>query len=227
MKVSGAGTPTTTFINTIYQGIVKQKLMDYEDSQLENKYPAFKSLIQEYRDGILVFEIMQNEVWKKASEDSTGIKNYFDSHREDFTYPIRYKGELYKCKDKATAKEVYNMISSDTMSYGKIQEIINADSQLNLIVKTQTFNSESTEAFKKGKKVRSFNTGLNKIFAANGEYYVFKVDEVMEPRQRVFTEAKGLVTAAYQNQLEKSWLESLRKKYTIEIKKDALYNVGS
>ena len=88
---------------------------------LESKYPEFKSLIQEYRDGILVFEIMQNEVWKKASEDTTGIKNYFEAHRSEYTYPIRYKGELYKCKDKATASKVYKMIESDTMSYGKIQ----------------------------------------------------------------------------------------------------------
>jgi peptidyl-prolyl cis-trans isomerase SurA len=226
LKVPGKGTPIKKFVEDQYAYVIQKELLDYEDTQLEKKYPEFKSLIQEYRDGILVFEIMQNEVWKKASEDTTGIKNYFESHRSDFTYPIRYKGELYKCKDKATAKRVYNMIKSDTMSYGKIQEVINENSSLNLIVKTQTFNSETTESFKKGKKIRKFKSGLNKAYAFNDEYYIFKVEEIMQPRQREFNEAKGLVTAAYQNQLEQDWLKSLREKYNIEVKQEALYTVG-
>lgn len=215
-----------SFVKEQYKIYIDNEITKYEDSMLESKYPEFKSLIQEYRDGILVFEIMQNEVWKKASEDTSGIKKYFDEHRSEYTYPVRYKGELYKCKDKATAKRVSKMIKSDTMSYGKIQEVINENSTLNLIVKTQIFNSETTEAFKDGDKIRTFNTGMNKTFVYNGEYYIFKVEEVMQPRQREFKEAKGLVTASYQNELEKNWIKSLRDKYTIEIKHDALYSVG-
>mgnify|MGYP000102940262 FL=1 len=96
-------------------------------------------------------------------------------------------------------------------------------------MKKHTFNSETTEAFKKGKKGKKslkFKKGLNKIFSRNDEYYVFNVEEVWAPRNREFKEAKGLVTAAYQNQLEKDWLEKLRKEHKIEIQHDALYAVG-
>ena len=79
---------------------------------------------------------------------------------------------------------------------------------------------------KKGKKVRTFETGLNKIFKRNDQYYVFKVSEVLEPRRREFTEAKGLVTAAYQNLLEQEWLAELRKNHKIEVNYDNLYKVG-
>ena len=222
----GKARPFKDFIEEQFKFWSTNELMKYEDSKLEEKYPEFKSLIQEYQDGILVFEIMQNEIWDKASKDTIGILKYWNEHRSDFTYPIRYKGELFKCKDKETAESVNTLVKSDTLSFGQIQDIINENSQLNLIVKKHTFNSETTEAFKKGKKYRSFTTGVNKIFEKNGEYYVFKVEEVMQPREREFKEAKGLVTAAYQNQLEKDWLAQLRTSHTIEVHSDALYAVG-
>ena len=228
LSFSNAGTPRPVkdFVDEQYEIWSNLKLTEYEDSKLEEKYPEFKSLIQEYRDGILVFEIMQNEIWNKASSDSAGIMDYYKAHREDFKYPLRYKGELYKCKDKATAEKVYELAQVDTLSYGIIQEMVNEESTLNLTVKTHTFNSETTEAFKKGKKTRKFKKGVNKIYEYGGEYYVFKVTEVLQPRLREFEEAKGLVTAAYQNELEKEWLKSLREKHTIEIHHDALYAVG-
>lgn len=227
LKFQNAGKPRPMkeFIEEQFRIWENMKLTEYEDSRLEDKYPDFRALIQEYRDGILVFEIMQNEIWNKASNDSAGIANYYENHKSDFTYPVRYKGELYKCIDKATAQKVYEMVQSDTLTYGQIQDIINENSTLNLVVKTHTFNSETTDAFKKGKKIRKFKKGLNKIFERKGEYYVFKVAEVLEPREREFKEAKGLVTAAYQNQLEEEWLIELRKKHEIEVHYDALYSV--
>ena len=229
LSVNGQKTSVQAYIETQFTAYENASILKYEDTQLERKYPEFRSLIQEYRDGILVFEIMQNEIWNKASEDTVGIKKYFEAHKSDFTFPTRYKGELYKCKDKETAKEVYALVASDSLTFGQIQERINKDSQLNLIVKKHTFNSETTEAFKKGKKGKKslkFKKGLNKIFSRNDEYYVFNVTEVLEPRNREFKEAKGLVTAAYQNQLEKDWLAKLRTEHKIEIQHDALYAVG-
>ena len=230
--------PMKKFITDQFNIWSTNELMKYEESKLEEKYPDFKALIREYREGILLFEIMQNEVWDKASSDTTGIKKYYESHKSEFTYPARYRGELYKCKDQETAQKVLKLVEEDSLTFGQIQDVINANSQLNLVVKTHTFNSETTEAFvlkegketKKGKKknkVRKFNQGVNKIFEKDGEFYVFNVTEVMQPREREFKEAKGLVTAAYQNQLEKEWIDQLRSKYTLEIHHDALYAVGN
>lgn len=242
-----------------YNDMVKEWVVKYEDSQLERKYPEFKSLIQEYADGILVFEIMQDEIWKKASKDTTGIKNYYEAHKADFTYDTRYKGDLYTAKDKKTAKAIVKMIKAGTESKQIIEEL-NQDSELNAKVRNQVYNSETTEAFKVRKplkvipkisddsdeatqqkykeqvkkakakhtryKLKSFNNGLNKPYKNAGVYYVFDVEETMAPRGREFSEARGLVTAAYQNQLEKEWLEALRKKYTIKVHETALYGLG-
>lgn len=235
------------YVRAKYDEYTKGQLLMYEDSKLESKYPEFKSLMQEYRDGILVFDVMQNEIWNKASKDSAGIRNYFDTHRSEFVYPIRYKGELYRCIDKATADKVVGYIKSDTMDYAKIQAAINTSSELTLMIKRNTFNSETTEAFRiekkakpakestdpckktkaaKAPKYRKFVVGLNKTFVYRGEYYVFDVEEVMPPRERDFTEAKGLVTAAYQNQMEAEWLKALRERYAVVVNTDVLYGLS-
>ena len=225
-NAGGKKAPIKPYITQEFDAWATQKLIEYEDSQLEKKYPDFRNLIKEYRDGILVFEIMQNEIWNKAAKDTTGIKAYFEAHRDDFTYPLRYKGQLYKCKNKEIASRVYELLQSDTLSYGQIQQMVNENSQLNVTVKSQAFSTETTEEFKKGKKIRKFKTGINKVFEHEGSFYVFKVEEILKPRKREFSEAKGLVTAAYQNQLEKEWLASLREKYEIEIVHDHLYKLG-
>ncbi len=219
-----------TFVTGMMERMVTEEITRYEDSQLESKYPEFKSLIREYRDGILVFEIMQDEIWKKASKDTTGIKGYYDAHRNDFTYPVRYRGELYSCKDKATSKAISKLLKQGELSSSEIKQSINQTSALNVDVRSQVFNSETTEAFtitkKNGKtKMKTFKKGVNKAYKNKGTYYLLNVQEVMEPRQREFNEAKGLVTAAYQNELEQKWLEELRKKYSYEIHEEILYGL--
>ncbi|MBI3136783.1 MAG: peptidyl-prolyl cis-trans isomerase [Bacteroidetes bacterium] len=236
------------YIRKRYDQFVKSEILKYEDSQLESKYPEFKALMQEYRDGILVFDVMQNEIWNKASKDTAGIRSYYETHKAEFVYPVRYKGDLYRCMDKETANRVVAYLESDTMDYAKIQMAINTTSELTLMIKRNTFNSETTEAFRiekkqkeeaadadpckkskpaKAPKYRKFKAGLNKMFVYKDEYYVFDVEEVMAPRGRDFTEAKGLVTAAYQNELEATWLKSLRDRYAVVVNNDVLYGLSA
>ncbi len=217
------------FAKEAYDAFVNAEISKYEDAQLERKYPAFKSLIQEYSDGILVFEIMQKEIWDKASADTVGIRNYYEAHKSDFPFPVRYDGTLYRCRTKDIAKQVLTYLGNDTMTYDKIQTAVNGDHSLNCVVKDQVFNSETTDAFrieKKGKVTyRTFIKGTNKTYLWNKEYCIMDVREILPPRLREFHEAKGLATAAYQTQKEKEWLEQLHKKYTIEIMTDVLHAI--
>ena len=261
-------TNVETYVKSLYDQMVNEYIVRYEDSVLEQKHPEFKSLIQEYADGILVFEIMQNEIWRKASKDSAGIRNYYESHRADFTYPVRYKGQLYTCKDKATANAIVKLVEGGKLTSQEVVQTVNKDSQLNAKVKSQIFNSETTDAFKVRKpmknidkpelpkgaddaakaayekemaaynkkvakakakyskyKMKTFNKGINKPYKSENLYYVMNVEEIHEPRNREFDEAKGLVTAAYQNQLEKEWLAELRKKYSIKVHTENLHSL--
>lgn len=215
----------STYINAKYDAFVNSEIIKYEDTQLERKYPAFKRLMQEYQDGILIFEIMQNEIWTKASKDTAGLSNYYNTHKEEFMYPIRYKGTMYTCMNKKISKQVLSLMNANNYTTAQIRDSINGNSTLNLKTKKSTFNSITTPEFKdKKNKIRTFEIGLNKPYKFNSAVCIFEVEEILEPSQRKFSEAKGLVTAAYQNELQNKWITELRSKSNIVINKEVLYS---
>lgn len=221
------------YLNNKYNDYVNAKVLEYEDTQLEKKYPKFKTQMQEYEDGVLIFEIMQKQIWNKASQDSAGLRNYYETHKSDFIYPIRYKGTLYTCKDKEIAGKIYAMLQAGEKAEDIVKKI-NADSELNSKYKTSTFNSKTTQEFiilkkklfskDKKKKYKTFTKGINKPYKNGDSYYVMVVNEILQPEQRQFDDSKGLVTAAYQDVIQEEWLSELRKKADIKINKKVLYS---
>lgn len=212
------------YINNKYNAFVSSEITKYEDTQLESKYPAFKKLMQEYNDGILIFEIMQNEIWTKASKDTAGLANYYETHKSEFMFPLRYKGTMYTCMNKKVSKRVMALLNANNYTTAQISDSINGNTTLNVQTKTTTFNSNSTPEFKTKKgDIRTFEIGVNKKYKYNSAYYIFDVEEILQPSQREYKEAKGLVTAAYQNKLQKEWIGRLRAKSKIVINKEVLY----
>ena len=58
----------------------------YADEHLEEKYPELKNLVQEYHDGILLFEVSLREVWDKAAKDTAGLENFFKANKKKYTW---------------------------------------------------------------------------------------------------------------------------------------------
>ncbi|MFD1552626.1 hypothetical protein DNU06_16665 [Putridiphycobacter roseus] len=198
-------------------------ILNYEDSQLESKYPDFKNLMREYEEGVLIFEIMQNEIWNKATKDTVGLKNYYEKNKNNFTYPDRYKGTLYKCKDKTTAKKAIKLLKNKKLTNAEIQDSLNKSSTLNVDFKKGTFNKDQDEFISDKGKAIKFKEGKSKCYKKGGEYYIFNNEAFLPSSVRKFSEAKGLATAGYQNELQEKWLADLKAKADIEINKTVLF----
>ncbi len=80
----------------------EQRLTDFEKANLDTKYPEYRSLVREYRDGILLFQLMDEKVWSKAIEDTTGLKTYFEGHKDEYKWGQRLDATLISAADKAT-----------------------------------------------------------------------------------------------------------------------------
>jgi peptidyl-prolyl cis-trans isomerase SurA len=201
----------------------KEAILAYEEAQLTKKYPEYKALLNEYHDGILLYEIMTDKVWNKAIKDTVGLKGYFESNRENYKWGNRTDAVVYECLNQKIADEVSKMLKNDTINSKHVLDKINKDSELNLRVRTNKFDNETTAFIKD----RSLKVGLNPSFELEGKIYVIKVTELLSPRNKEFNEAKGAVTSDYQNYLEKAWLNELTKKYPITIKETVLYSLGN
>lgn len=210
-------------VKQLYQQWEKNEILAYEEALLPAKYPAYKALIQEYHDGIILYEIMQDQVWNKAVKDTAGLRAFFMENRSKYAWSNRLDATVYECKDEYIAVQVYGMlVQSDTINSKAVLEVINKDSELNLKVRMNKFEIAQTPYLQQ----RNFTPGLNPVYLMDGKWYVVKVAAVLAPAPKEYNEAKGLATSDYQTYLEKKWLEALRSKHKIVINEDVLYQIG-
>jgi peptidyl-prolyl cis-trans isomerase SurA len=209
-------------VATQYINWEKSAILEYEERLLSAKYPDYKALINEYHDGILLYEVMSDKVWNKAVKDTAGLRAYFLANRDKYMWPARLEATVYECLSKGVANEVAAMIVNDTITSKHVIEKVNKDSELNLKVKMNKFDPETT-AFMKGKPLAM---GVNNTYEFDGKLYVVKVTNMLPVMRKEFNEAKGSATSDYQNFLEKNWLDSLTSKYKVKVNKKVLYNLG-
>lgn len=209
-------------VNTQYKNWEKAAILEYEETQLERKYPEFKALMQEYHDGILLYEVMTDKVWNKASRDTVGLEAFYTQNKAKYQWEERADAMVYECLNNDIANSVYKMIQNDTINSKHVIEKINKDSELNLRVRTNKFEIVNTP-YLKGQNLKK---GVNKPYEYEGKFYVVKVDKLIPAGPKELTEAKGVITSDYQNQLEKDWMEELYKKHPIVVHENVLYNLG-
>ena len=210
------------YLNQLFVQFEKESCLDYMDKNLENQFPEFKDLIQEYHDGILLFNLTDEKVWTKAVIDSVGLQQYFDNNRKNYMWDERVDATVYKLKDKSISDKVLSIIKENDND-GDIAKKLATDS----INSVQIIPGK----FEKGdnKYIDSVNWEVGLSNAINSDVEdltVFvKINEIIPPQQKELNEARGLVTADYQGFLEQEWIEQLKVKYPVTINEKALNSI--
>lgn len=214
--------PIRDYVNKEYKEWQDEVIMTDEKGRLEEKYPAYKSLVQEYTDGILLYEIMKDKVWDKAIKDSTGLQAYYENNIGKYQWPERIEGTIYSSVDKENLIEAELLSQIDTLSMRDILKKINTDSELNLKAEHGKFIQNDKEPLV-GRKLK---VGNSEIFQFGDKYYFVKIDEVIPAGPKELYETRGAVIQDYQEELESNWLEELSKKHKVTINKEVLYKIG-
>lgn len=203
-----------TAINNLLKVFQDKCVLDYEDSQLEKKYPSFANLMQEYRDGILLFEISNRMVWEKATNDKEGIEEFFKKNKKNYKWDTpHFRGIVVHCTNDSVEKPLKKMFKKTDFEKWNIEA-------------NKAYNTDSVKVIKVEKGI--FVKGDNKYvdyFKFKGEAfkqpkdfpYTFVYGKMLKKGPEVYTDMRGPVAADYQNYLEKEWIEQLRKKYSDKI----------
>ncbi|MDR2057669.1 MAG: peptidylprolyl isomerase [Dysgonamonadaceae bacterium] len=210
-----------TLSTEILQDFVKNYeyylLQQAESKSLESKYPEFKNLMQEYHDGILLFEVSNNEVWAKSSSDTLGLTEFFEKNKAKYAWDKpHYKGYVVLLKDAKDKKKIQKSIA-----------------QLDPDASAQYLHDNYKDLIKieKGLFVQGENSFVDQIIFESGNASLpedfsdfFLIGKLLSAPE-VYTDARGLVITDYQDYLEKEWLETLNKKYPVIIYPDVLNTV--
>jgi peptidyl-prolyl cis-trans isomerase SurA len=218
-------------VTDMYKQFVDENLLAYEENNLGKKHADYRSLLQEYRDGILLFDLTDKKVWSKAVKDTVGLKEFYDSHKEKYMWDERVQATVYTCKNDSIANAVKALLNpppakkkkkdkdaDKVLTESEILAKINQQSQLNLRIEHGKFSKGENEAVDKSGK----NSGISPNMSIGKQSFFVNVEKILAPEPKTLSEAKGLITADYQNVLEKQWIETLRKKYKVEINRDVL-----
>ncbi|MBD2767069.1 peptidylprolyl isomerase [Hymenobacter sp. BT664] len=108
-----AGAQPLFIMQQLYDQYVEQSLIDFEKNSLENKYEDYRMLVKEYRDGILLFQLMDEKVWSKAIEDSVGLKKYFAENQAKYQWDQRVQGSVVSAATAALRDQVQQFYGKD------------------------------------------------------------------------------------------------------------------
>ena len=206
----------------MYKTWVDERLVSYEDGLLEGKYPEFKNLLREYRDGILLFDLTDQKVWSKAVKDTSGLKDFYEKNKNNYLWAERAEVTTYKCLNAKVAAEVRKLLKLNK-SEKEIVEAVNKTSQLNVSVENVTYlkgeNKDVDANWKKGVAEKDIkNEKEDKVL-------VLVVNKVLPKSPKQLNECRGMVTADFQNYLESEWLSYLKKKYIVKVNEDVLSSI--
>lgn len=205
--------------------LTKEDVINNKMKELEAKDPSLKYLIQEYHDGLLLYEISNRTIWEKAANDEKGLEEYFKKNKKKYYWDEpRYKGMVYHVKQKDDVEAVRDCVKD--LPFNKWAEVLrstfNNDSILRIRVEKGVFK-EGDNAFI-DKMVFKKDTTVNQLkdFPIDAVY-----GKLLKKKPDDYTDVKGLVTADYQEMLEEQWITELRKKYPVEINYEVLKTVNN
>ncbi len=213
-----------SFLNEKFNQYIDDMCLNYEDNKLETKYPEFKALMKEYRDGIMLFELTDKKVWSKAIQDTTGLKEFYEPNKTKYMWDQRLDASIYTCKDESVAKAARKLVKSfvkGSITEADLLKKINTDSIPVLKIEHKKFVKGDNAIIDSVKWEKGVSPNMQKY----GKIVFVVVHNLLAPEPKSIKEAKGLITADYQNYLEKEWIEQLRKKYPYQVNKDVFESI--
>jgi len=202
-------------VTNSYNDFINTRIYNYHNENLESEYPEFKNIVQEYREGLLLFELMEKEIWRKSKTDTIGLKSYYNKNKINYFWKKRIEAVVVTSETKKAAKNVRKLLKSN-VTLKQLKE-----SQKSSVVSEGIYELTDKELPKK----YSADIGVSKIYKHNNQYVVVKGIKEVLPKQQLLDEVKGRVINDYQTQIEKDWLLSLASKYKVEVNKSVLESV--
>jgi peptidyl-prolyl cis-trans isomerase SurA len=215
--------PLGTLVERKSAELINQELLDYEKGQLETKYPDFKYLMEEYHDGILLFNIMDSMVWSKAVSDTGGLRNFYHLHRNDYLWKERADVSLYTLQDQTYLKSTRKLArkrADMNMTAAEMRKAVCSQDTMPCIEITDRLYEPGELpagiAWEKG--------SISEV-QGNNNIQLFVVNRILPPGPKSFGEIRGQITADYQNYLDQQWITTLRARYPVVINNSVLQQI--
>ena len=201
----------------LFDKFISTSILEYYRKHLNEFNSTFKHQMQEFKEGNMLFEIMERKVWTKASNDSVELKKYYNAHKGNYKWINSATVLSFNCMDLKIAKDAIEAIKT-----GKNWKEITENSEGKIQSDSGRYELSQIQLPAKATLVKGLISTPITNSGDNTASFVQVLQLFPDNEQRSFNEAKGLVINDYQNYLEDKWIVELKKKYTIKVNEDVL-----
>jgi peptidyl-prolyl cis-trans isomerase SurA len=208
---SRPGESVVMIVNGLFKKYSDEEALKYEEGQLEKKYVDFRNLMQEYHDGILLFDLTDKKVWTKAVTDTTGLDRFHEENKNKYMWKERVKVYTYTFVDAKAKKEGLKLANA-----GKSQDEIKAKVNKKIAGSVVVTENKYEQTDPQGEKLWG-KKGVVDVQDEANSFKFYVVEGVVAPEPKALKDARGIVTSDYQTYLEKAWITELRAKYPVTV----------
>ncbi|WP_417871994.1 peptidylprolyl isomerase [Winogradskyella sp.] len=207
-------------IDKEFDKFFETSILKYREDNLEFENKDFADILKEYRDGLLLFDLMEKEIWNKASKDSVGLEAYYQKHKSKYQWSDRVDVVIATAANEDYAKKALKMMKKGK-SEQDIKKALDKDGKKNIIFTKGTYNTNDPKLPSNLK----IEQGVSEIYSHNDAFHVIDIKAVLPAGIKTLEEAKGNVINDYQNEIEANWIDSLYKRFKVDVNKKALKKV--
>lgn len=213
-------------LHDLYATYVDKSVTDMQQEKLMDSDPKYRNMINEYKNGILLFDLMDKKVWNKASSDTTGLKAFYEKNQDKYKWSAGVDGTLFYTDNKGALEKLQQYLNQGEdiqIALDKVHQDIPAATDIKSQSGRYPFSQipVAKESLAEHKATSVFE---NPNGTGYGLVYVSKVHPTDE--QKSLEEARGFVMADYQDYLEKQWEQQLLEKYPLKINNSVLKKIG-
>ncbi len=204
-----------SFIKQSIEAMVSDQIVKYENSVLEKKYPDFGYLMTEFHDGILLFDISEKRIWNRVQEDSSGLHDYYELHKNEFLTRKAMEAKIYTLRNGKNDRKLlssYRKYSDRSDCDSLMRRRLSRDNDTLLTIREGRFEMGDDPELDRIRWV----TGIQQAKLNNYPSLVV-IKRIFEPEPRPFDEVQGEIMTGYQEFLENEWIKQLKEKYTVKI----------
>ena len=223
-RIDVTGRDAESLLREALDRFADEAVIAYEDARLEQKHNDFRLLMEEYHDGILLFELTDQKVWSRAVRDTTGLQEYWAEHESDYAWKTRIDARIFRCADQAAADRILAVAESGGDIETERREMV-SENPLSITVEERRLEEGLNPVFDAALAELGGKSGITALEEVDGQLRFVQIVDVVPPTGKTLDEARGKVIADFQDHLEKSWIAELRARYDVEVNTEALHAI--
>jgi peptidyl-prolyl cis-trans isomerase SurA len=212
--------PINKLVAVLFEKFIDEQITSYYNENLENEFPEFKYVMDEYRDGLLLFDLMDREIWTRAKSDTTGIQDFYKNHLGNYQWKKRFGVDILSSTDKSIIEKTMQLLKKGK-SIDVIKDKLNTEGKVNIMVKSGVFEEDDAIM----SSFQNVTKGVSTIVFKDNYYFILNVTDIKEAGPKLFTECKGKVMSDYQQFLESNWVNELKKEFEVKIQPEVFTTI--